>query len=779
MKIQEEEESGHQLINLCQKYTTQNDENAGKEAVRYLSTNGLKPPESVALECMKLILAQRPTALSSTQDSIISGLVRHSTSVRKLFSSELQTAVTPFFDEIYERGDGAAVCLDTVVLDSTVWPSEDARYHCECELFQLFIAKLMESGHDQDGRSLKGIARLLAVDAAKLQYLIDDECLEVIVSSLDDRLPLEVRSQATLAMTKYLEVAKEAGEKRFSNIITAKVLKGHNDSLIVAFSAAAAVFPVVPTVVASHFLSEDFMTCLASLISKNMKSRRVEYSVLELLNAACINAPCREAISKNLSDWLSHVLTNGTDESSDLAAVVLAKIRATEKEEANGKVIEEGSDVSELVDRFKGLMSNQKAENVSNPIEGLAYSSVKPAIKEQLAKDPSFLRDLIQTLKTNLTDSSVLYGGLMILVNLTEFLPNLSEEQKKMSQLKSYANASKAKGPDPLDEEAPVISRCTAVIDAGVMPLLVECGKIKLHSVQELVSKILLSLSRNRTTRGILAQQGAVKLLLGIVTRQDISGSGQNEIARNAPHALARILISVNPSHVFPSSGFPQITSAIRPLVSLLSSTETPSFAADQPRDLLPIFESLLALTNLASYPDAEAAETIVRQAWDVVEDLLLSSNTYIQRAACELVCNLMACESGIIKFADGSKRAAQRMHILLALTDTDDAATRKAAGGGLAMLTEFDAVIAAVLDRPRGVNLLLGLCQDEDDELVHRGVACIRNLTCEATGDIGVRAKAAVKESGGVETLTSALRNTSNPAILQTGVEALKPLIE
>lgn len=691
--------------------------------------------------------------------------------------------MTPFFDEIYDRGDGAAVCLDTVVLDPTVWPSEDARLHCECELFQLFTAKLMESGHDLDGRSLKGIARLLAVDAVKLQSFVDDEVLEVIVSSLDNRLPLELRSQATLAVTKYLEVAKETGEKEFSKLISAKISKGHNHDLIVGFSAAAAVFPVVPNLMATHFLSEEFMTCMASLISKNMRSRTVELSVMELLNAACINAACREAISKNLSDWLSHVLTNGTDQSSDLAAVVLAKIRATEKEglsESNGKALQEGSDVPELVDRFKGLMSNPKADNVSNPIEGLAYSSVKPPVKEQLAKDPAFLRDLIQNLKTNITDSSVLYGGLMILVNLTEFLPNLSEEQKKMSQLKSYANASASKaGPDPLDEEGPVIARCMAVVDAGVMPLLVECGKIKLLSVGELLSKIMLSLSRNRATRGVLAQQGAVKLLLNIVTKQDGRGSSQNEATLNASHALARILISINPLHVFPSSGFPQITSAIRPLVSLLSSSETPSFTADQPRDLLPVFESLLALTNLASFPDAEAAETIVRQAWPAVEDLLLSSNTYIQRAACELMCNLMACESGIIKFADGSKRAAQRMHILLALTDTDDVATRKAAGGALAMLTEFDAAIAAVLDRPRGVNLLLGLCQDEDDGLVHRGVACVRNMTCMASGEIGARAKAAVKECGGVETLTSALRHTSNPAILQTGVEALKPLIE
>jgi hypothetical protein len=35
------------------------------------------------------------------------------------------------------------------------------------------------------------------------------------------------------------------------------------------------------------------------------------------------------------------------------------------------------------------------------------------------------------------------------------------------------------------------------------------------------------------------------------------------------------------------------------------------------------------------------------------------SSNARVQRASCELVCNLMTCESGVIKFADGSKQGS------------------------------------------------------------------------------------------------------------------------
>ncbi|KAJ5620435.1 hypothetical protein N7510_004419 [Penicillium lagena] len=786
LKIQHEEENGHQLLELCRRYTARKDETAGNEAAAYLRTDGLKPPENVALESLKLLLAQRPHALSAAQDEIISGLVRQNASVRQFFSTELQVSVTTFFDEIYPRGDGAAVCLDTVVLDPSVWPAEDTRSHCESELFQLFLAKLMESGHDLDGRALKGITRLLAVDADRLQHLVDGEGFEVILTSLDNRLPLELRSQATLATAKYLEVAKEPGEKLFSKLILSMIGKGRHDDFIVAFSAVTAVFPVAPAAMANLCLSGEFMEALGPMASRATKSKKLETSVLELLNAACINKACREAMSKQFSEWLSHTLTNGSDECSELAAVILAKLRASETDQpagANGRAQVEDGEVPELVQRFKGLLSDPEAEKISHAVEGLAYSSVKPSIKQQLSEDPTFLRDFVTVIKKHTGDSSVLYGGLMVVLNLTKFLPNLSEEQKKMSQLKDYADASTGKAraaPDVRDEDEAVIARCCALIDAGIMTLLVECGKITLPSIHDLTSKIMLALSRNQKSRGTLAQQGAVKLLLSLaIPKQGSSGPIVNETTQTASHALARILISVDPSHVFPTSGFPQITTAIRPLLALLSVPETPSFSADQPRDLLPVFESLLALTNLASSPDESAAELIVRQGWSAVEDLLLSSNARVQRAACELVCNLMTCESGVVQFADGSKRAAQRLHILLALTDADDLPTRLAAGGALAMLTEYNAAIAAVLDRPRGVELLLGLCQEDNDGLVHRGAACLRNLTCMASGDIGARAKAAVRAAGGIEILTACLKKTSNPAVLQAGVEALKPLVE
>lgn len=761
----------------------------------------------MALECLRLLLAEKAGTLSSLQDDIISGLVRRNHSVRLFFAAKLQTSVTLFFDEIYARGDAAAVCLDMVVLDPTLWPSDAVRSHCERELFQLFIAKLMESGHDLDGRSLKGITRLLVVDAASLHHLIDDESLEVVLSSSDNHVPMELRTQATLAMVKYLEASKDVGEKRFANLISAKLAKGRGDDVNVAYSAVASVFPVIPKVTSTLFLSKEFIDSLSSTSSKGRKSESIEYAMLELLNAACIDQNCRKAISKDFMSWLSHILSNGSERNSELAAVALTKIRASEKDTSSGRIQEADSSIPELVDRFKGLMSKKNVDNVENAVEGLAYSSVKPDVKEQLARDHTFLREFVQLVKSNSKDSSVLYGGLVVLMNLTTFLPKLSEEQNKMSQLKAYAEASGAEakaGPNPLDDDKHVIKRCTAVTSAGVMPLLIECNKGNvLQSVRTLSSKILLSLSHDRKSRGMLAQQGAVKLLLLITSpKMHDADSGPDEASHDASHALARILISVNPSLVFPSSGFPQITSAIRPLVELLARPEQAPLSVEQPRDLLPVFESLLALTNLASSPDPTVPETIVRQAWSTVEDLLLSNNSMIQRAACELICNLVTCESGVVKFADGTKRASQRLRILLALTDAEDAATRSAAGGALAMLTDYDAVVTAIIDRPaeksasdyihekgdgggkapgpRAVDLLLRLCQEEDGGLAYRGVVCVQNMI-NASGNTGPFAKELFKASNAAPILAENIKKTQasgNMDLLQSSVEVLKALV-
>ncbi|KAK6429250.1 SWI5-dependent HO expression protein 4 [Oleoguttula sp. CCFEE 5521] len=123
-----------------------------------------------------------------------------------------------------------------------------------------------------------------------------------------------------------------------------------------------------------------------------------------------------------------------------------------------------------------------------------------------------------------------------------------------------------------------------------------------------------------------------------------------------------------------------------------------------------------------------------------------------------------MNSPAGVAKFADGSGKAKNRLHILLALADGEDLATRRAAGGALAMLTEWDAAVEAVLERERGVEILLGLCEDEDEGLRHRGL-------------IGVTGVEKVKKESGKGIVKECLKGVKEPEVLGIGVEVLKKL--
>lgn len=756
---------------------------AGEEAARYLDHQQARISSDLAQECLNVLLDNQSTTRLATRDALIARLLHQSQGARASLASRLRTgSVARVFNELYHVGDRTVNALIAVVLDVSAWSSEPVREEFEQDVFKLFLARLVEVGHEHDVRAIAGIARLLATDAQRLEPLITTETFDVILSLLDIRLPVDVRSQATLAMAKYLEISQEKGQTLFSEFVTSRVVRETKDDLILAFSVAAAVFPILPAVAAALFLTEGFVQSLTLLLQKDTRGGEVELAALELLSAACIDGDCREAVRRHCSEWLDKIFRNGDEHRQVLAALILAKVKAiNSNSKAEGRQESQNLDEGEeLVNRFTNMMRRSDELSIQSSIEGLAFSSLRPKVKEKLAKDKVFLKNLFTLLSKESSSPSLIFGGLTILVNLTRFQPKLSEEQKRISQLKAYANSLKTSSPppDPLDDGSHITERCTALVEAGVIPVLVTSAKKVSSTALALILDTFLSLSKVPKCRGTIAQQGGLRLLL--TTYASVTGTSPSDIRarRTAAHALARILISVNPALVFSSSSQPQNTSAIRPLLSLLSPSEDES-VSDGPRDLLPIFESLLALTNLASTPDTRAADTIIRLAWPTIEDLLLSNNTLIQRASVELVCNLMLSPSGLAKFADSTPRAGQRLHTLLALADVEDFATRRAAGGALAMLTEYDPAVNAILDRERGVEILLGLCgEDEQEEIVHRGVVCVRNVV-GASGDVGVRGRKKMKELGGVDMLKEALKRSNNQEMLQTGVEALKELIK
>jgi hypothetical protein len=420
---------------------------------------------------------------------------------------------------------------------------------------------------------------------------------------------------------------------------------------------------------------------------------------------------------------------------------------------------------------FTKMIMRDEDHGRQHSIEGLAYASLQPRVKESIVNNKALLEKLVKNLSEAPPRSPSTYGALSIFVNLTRYQPALTEEQKKMTQLKAYANAAgHLSGPDPLNDDDHVAVRCKAVFDAGITPVLVTHSKNGTAGSLALIISILHSLTVTKSLRGPLAQQGAVKLLLEAwASLPDTEGASRHMAAQ----AVARILISMNPALVFGGNRSIPVSAAIKPLVSIL-----PSDPAAETRDLLPTFEGLMALTNLASLDKDDSRQTIIRTAWSHMEDQLHSSNMLVCKAAVELLCNLVQAPEAVAMYAEDTSKSRNRMHILLALADVEDAGTRRAAGGALASLTSSEAVVRDILTRDYGIQVILTMCVDDDEDLRHRGVVTLSNML-GAEGETGTNSCRKFKDAGGVETLKECLKKSRRPEVLQVTVEALKVLLE
>lgn len=227
----------------------------------------------------------------------------------------------------------------------------------------LIIAQLMEGGQDDENtcRTLDSLTKILSdeYDSPRpgqqvpkpLHELIDSDSFDTILGFLDMREGPTVRGHATLTVSTFLKASDQKGTEYLTVFFKSRVSKGTYNDFIIAFSVAACIFPIVPSVSADLFLSNGFVNGLGPLMRRKWKSKKVEQACLEMLNAACMNTACREAIQKYCTEWLEEIVARqvqdvgegrqagGSDGSQqqgvhseivrNFAAVILAKLQVS------------------------------------------------------------------------------------------------------------------------------------------------------------------------------------------------------------------------------------------------------------------------------------------------------------------------------------------------------------------------------------------------------------------------------------------------------------------
>ncbi|KAG8921943.1 hypothetical protein FRC01_014707 [Tulasnella sp. 417] len=580
-------------------------------------------------------------------------------------------------------------------------------------------------------------------------------------------------------------------------------------------------------------------------------------------------------------------LSRGTaeDVSSDTSSSLGSSVTDSSVEDARRKDDEES-----LAKLMKNLIIDSKgpaksgeplsgsSQSILDAVEGLAYSSMDANVKESLSTDTPFLTRLFSLVPppkkhqtgakptVNITSEALppeekasvalLYGICVIALNLVAFRPKLSEEEKQVDRLKRMTKEGARTGgkladPDgkqaeePLESDDAVKRRCKRVLKAGVLPALVSMSYRKeSEGIRRALGRILLSLVEDKENRGKIVQGGGVKALQRIIeaaftnlkqtrtapppkkppskfdsTVAEGSSSAKSLDPQDLPaiQALAKLSITASPLLLFGPDASSSLD-AVNPLSHLLLNPSS---------TLLQKFESLMALTNLASLGPLIASRVATQKepglgtVLNKTETLLLDDNTMVRRAATELICNLVASEhvwerytgekADGTKGEEGDKVLVNRLRLLLAMADVEDVPTRLAASGALAMLSNAQDVSRLLLGKMENgadkvfrvlVDLIAPSPEEQGDgsdensgdapspptpevqsQLAYRGVVCARMLLTNLPADAStlqsvVKAAKATDLGGALVKALSARENAGNQEMLVAGADTLKWLI-
>uniref|UniRef100_A0A452TT42 Protein unc-45 homolog A n=1 Tax=Ursus maritimus TaxID=29073 RepID=A0A452TT42_URSMA len=408
------------------------------------------------------------------------------------------------------------------------------------------------------------------------------------------------------------------------------------------------------------------------------------------------------------------------------ALVGLCKLGSAGGTDFSMKQFAEGSTLKLAKQCRKWLCNDQMDAGTRRwAVEGLAYLTFDADVKEEFVEDEAALKALFQ-LSTS-EERSVLFAVASALVNCTNSY-DCEEPDPKMVELAKYA---KQHVPEqhPKDKPAFVRARVKKLLAAGVVSAMTCMVKTE--------SPVLTGSCRELLSRRVRAPlSGLGGWWFGPYPPGPISGTdgsspqallplaleGTDVGQTKAAQALAKLTITSNPEMTFPGE---RIYEVVRPLVSLLHLSCSG----------LQNFEALMALTNLAGISERLRQKILKEKAVPMIEGYMFEEHEMIRRAATECMCNLaMSKEVQDLFEATGN----DRLKLLVLYSGEDDELLRRAAAGGLAMLTSMRPSLCSRIPQvtTHWLEILQALLLSPNQELQHRGVVVALNMV-EASKEI------------------------------------------
>ncbi|CAR27195.1 ZYRO0C11154p [Zygosaccharomyces rouxii] len=472
-----------------------------------------------------------------------------------------------------------------------------------------------------------------------------------------------------------------------------------NDSLSLIVEILTELYPVLTALCSEIFLGSK----LAELFQKRVLDEAdVEFtkSLLRLFSIACIDETVRVHIAENYISLLERSLA--LNAFKIYSVLVLIKTWSFSKLQ-NVSVT---NLASILVDGFID-QKNKNDDEIAACIEGLAYLSLKPAVKKILRSKELFCSKIVELINAKLKDSNS-YGALVILANLSthpqDYNASGNFDSKSIRDLKTYYElknpTSEEKEANMETKEEVVNFNTNYVLNKEVISTAkTEFASSSQGSRQQFV-RIIYNVTRDRPSISKCIGQGGTTLILEYL----LNDHDKTDVIRIlASRALTKMLIFTDPTLIFTKYS---PVNAIGPLFDLLPKLPAESQQVFETKEdhisTTDSYEALLALTNLASFSASEGEDVCKRIAtvdkyWTVVENLMLDENILLQRSTLELISNLMSHPLPIAAkfFNFDNPRSVKNFDVLVKLLQLNDVNSQRAVAAIFANITNTIPFIA------------------------------------------------------------------------------------
>lgn len=233
--------------------------------------------KSKAEQLLHLLLVDKSSHPDSSR--LLARLLTQQPEALRALPRELQHNPKNVFRRCLASGTDGSKTLADCLLSGQVWPSRETQLQCIHAIAQLCIESLESSTTDDQVKQILSIlVRLIGTSTADPSFSLTPRSAEAFLSLLDLRRPQTIQSQALLVLMRILGKSEERETIILRDVLHQKGFSTSRTDVITAFSAAAALFPIVPALckdlLAEKRVLEEVLSSLkksAGMVSEDMK----------------------------------------------------------------------------------------------------------------------------------------------------------------------------------------------------------------------------------------------------------------------------------------------------------------------------------------------------------------------------------------------------------------------------------------------------------------------------------------------------------------------------